>query len=135
MDRQRMATLALAVLGALLLANGVIMIAATAPWFAAVAKETGPLNEHLVRDVGAAYVATGAALLWAAFAPAQRRALSAVAAVFLVLHALGHVVEIATGRLGAHHWLEDLPGVFLPALVTLLVAATTRGAPPAHAPR
>ena len=81
-----------------------------------------PFNVHFVRDVGAAYVATGVALIWAAFRPEWRGPLVAVAAVFHVLHALGHVRETSSGDLGAHHWWTDLAGVYLPSLALLVLS-------------
>src|SRR5437773_650437 len=79
----------------------------------AAVPDTGPLNPHFVRDVGAAFVTIGAVLLLAA---PSRGVLLAVT-LFYVLHAAVHVTDLAAGRLDASHWLIDLPGVFLPALV------------------
>jgi hypothetical protein len=112
----------LAVLGALAALNGAWALFGAGHWFARVAADTGPLNVHFVRDVGAAYLTAGASLLGAAFRPAWRAPLTAAAACFLSLHALGHVFETAVGQLGSHHWLEDAPGVFLPALLVSALA-------------
>src|SRR6266487_2284882 len=90
------------ILGLLNLANGLWMLLAPAGWYLhlpAAVPDTGPLNPHFVRDVGAAFVTIGAVTL------------------FYVLHAVVHVTDLAAGRLDASHWLIDLPGVFLPALV------------------
>lgn len=112
----------LAVLGAGAILNALVMLASSERWFAAVAHHAGAFNVHLVRDVAFAYAATGLALLWAAFRPALRGPLCAVAGAFLLLHALGHVFETATGALPPAHWLEDAPGVYLPALVVVWIA-------------
>ena len=104
------------ILGWLNLANGLWMLLAPAGWYhhlPAAVPDTGPLNPHFVRDIGAAFVTIGAVLLLAA---PSRRVLLAVT-LFYVLHAVVHVTDLAAGRLGAEHWLIDLPGVFLPALV------------------
>jgi len=104
------------ILGLLNLANGLWMLLAPAGWYLhlpAAVPDTGPLNPHFVRDVGAAFVTIGAVLLLAA---PSRGVLLAVT-LFYVLHAVVHVTDLAAGRLGAEHWLIDLPGVFLPALV------------------
>jgi len=45
------------------------------------------------------------------------------AAVFYALHGLIHVFDLASVRLDAHHWLIDLPGVFLPAVVLGVLCA------------
>ncbi len=104
----------LLVFGVASLANGLWGMFAAPHWYANVAADTGPFNQHFVRDIGEAYGTVGGALIWAAFAPAWRGPLCGVAAMFLGLHAVGHVYEIAMGELDAHHWIEDLPGVFLP---------------------
>ena len=102
--------------------NGVWMLLDAGRWFGLIATATGDLNVHLVRDVGAAYVTVGVALVWAARRPGARLPLTATAAVFLGIHAVGHVFETATGALPADHWLADAPGVYLPALLTLALA-------------
>jgi len=112
----------LGVLGTLGMANGFWALFAANHWFTRIAADTGPLNVHFVRDVGAAYVTAGACLVFAALRPAWRAPLTASAACFLTLHALGHVFETATGQLGSHHWLEDSPGVFLPAILVSALA-------------
>lgn len=118
----RWLTIALRVIGAFAILNGVVMLLESVSWFGAVASDTGPINVHFVRDVGAAYCAAGVAVLWAAERPALRGALLTVASVFLGIHALAHVYEIATGALPVGHWVEDFPGVFLPAIVTTWAA-------------
>jgi hypothetical protein len=125
----RGATLALALLGAGFLGNGLWMLADAGPWFARIASETGAFNGHLVRDVGAAYAAAGVALVWGAARPELRGPLAAVAAVFLGIHALVHVVEAATGALPAGSWVADLPGVHLPALLVAGLALQALRAP------
>lgn len=51
-------------LGVFLGLNGVFMLAQPASWYAAVpgVLETGPLNTHFVRDIGAAYGLVGLGL-------------------------------------------------------------------------
>jgi hypothetical protein len=104
------------------LANGLAMLAAPEPWFARVAASTGAYNQHLVRDVGGAYVATGVAALWAARAPHWRAPLAAVAALFHGLHGVVHVLDVAAGRLPPAHLLEDLPTVYAPTLALIAIA-------------
>lgn len=111
------------VLGVGALANGVLMLFDSVDWFGAIATATGDLNVHLVRDVGEAFAAAGVALIWGGLRPAVRFPLSAVASVFFTLHAVGHVYETAVGELPHGSWLEDLPGVYLPALVVLHLTA------------
>ncbi len=81
-----------------------------------LAEYTGAPNAHLVRDVGAAYIAAGVALWWAALAPAWRAPLVTVAAVFLLLHAGGHLIDLFSGHVQWSHLLIDSIQVFLPAM-------------------
>jgi hypothetical protein len=122
--------LLLGILGLGSAGNGAWMLLDAAGWFARIAPDVAPFNVHFVRDVGAAYLATGAALLAAALRPAWRVPLVATALIFHGLHALGHLRETASGELAAFHWVEDLPGVHLPALVmfALLVVYARRPA-------
>jgi hypothetical protein len=116
----------LLVLGIGGIVNGLFMLFTSEGWFANVAADTGPFNVHLVRDVGAAYVTSGIASVWAARAPAWRLPLAASAALFLGLHGLIHVFEVATGVQPPLHLLEDFPGVYLPALLLAGIAYRSR---------
>ena len=106
--------------------NGVIMLVASEPWFTSIAADTGPFNVHLVRDVGAAYVTSGLATIWAARAPQWRTPLATAAALFLGLHGLVHVEEVLSGAKPPAHMLEDFPGVYLPALLLTAIALRSR---------
>jgi hypothetical protein len=106
------------ILGLGSLANGAWMLLAPASWYVGLpadVPDTGPFNEHFVRDIGAAFATLGLAFALAASRPAHQRAVLLAASAFLGLHALIHVADLASGRLPASHWLTDLPGVFLPA--------------------
>ena len=115
------------VLGIALAANGLVMLGAPESWYAAVpgVTQTGPFNPHFVRDIGAAYVVSGAALAWFTVDRAARAA-AVAAAAFLTLHALVHLWDAAAGREHAHQLLVDLPTVFLPAVLTVWIAATKK---------
>jgi uncharacterized protein YjeT (DUF2065 family) len=107
-------------LGLLLTANGFLMLVDPAGWYAMVpgVSETGPLNAHFVRDIGAAYLVTGVAI--AALALDARAAPAALAgALFLALHVLVHVFDAMAGRLHADHVFPDLVTVFAPAAIAL----------------
>ncbi len=113
------------------LGNAVWMLAAPADWYArlpAAVPDTGPLNEHFVRDIGAAFAMMSVALFAGVVRPALRVPALALVSLFYVLHALVHVTDTLAGRLPASHWLIDLPGVYLPAalLVVLTVWAARR---------
>lgn len=111
------------ILGLGLAANGLLMLAAPAEWYATVpgVTDTGPFNAHFVRDIGVAYLVAGAALCWFALDLAARPAALAGAA-FLALHALVHLWDAAAGREHAHQLLVDLPTVFLPPALALFLA-------------
>lgn len=106
--------------------NGLIMLFASEPWFASIAADTGPFNAHLVRDVGAAYVTSGIASIWAARVPRWRTPLATAAALFLGMHGLIHILEVASGVQPPVHLLEDFPGVYLPALLLAGIAVRSR---------
>jgi len=116
----------LLLLGAGGLVNGLFMLFTSEGWFARIAAYTGPFNVHLVQDVGAAYVTSGIASLWAARAPAWRVPLATSAALFLGIHGLIHVVEVLRGMQPPVHLLEDFPGVYLPALLLAGIALRAR---------
>jgi hypothetical protein len=135
MTAKRDAMFWLLVVSALLsTANAVWMLVDPQRWYhdlPAAVPDTGPFNEHFVRDIGAAFATMAVALYWAAFAPRWRPPLVAIAALFLVLHAALHVFDTARGFLDGHHWLLDLPGVYFPAVLLAVVAWRELRATPA----
>lgn len=114
-------------------ANGLWMLVDPAGWYAnlpAAVPDFGPLNEHFVRDIGAAYVTIGAALGCAAWIATARVLAVGLAALFSGLHALGHVHDTVRGFVGPEHWWIDFPGVYLPAIVlAVLTVVLARRAP------
>lgn len=107
-------------------ANGLWMLFAPHSWYRrlpAAVPDTGPLNLHFVRDLGAAFLTLGLAFCFAAPRAPQHRAVVLAATAFYFLHALIHVFDLLTGRLAPHHWLLDLPGVFLPAIALAILCA------------
>lgn len=108
------------VIGLGTLANGIWMLADPGHWYEglpAAVPHYGPLNVHFVRDIGCAFVTVAVALIWAARRPEVRFPLVTVAALFLGAHALLHIHDTSRGIVESHHWLMDLPGVYLPAVV------------------
>lgn len=112
------------ILPVLLAINGAAMMLAPAWWYQLVLGviETGPLNDHFVRDIGAAYLACALALGWAVRDPVRGFGVAVASATFLTLHAVIHLITPFCGT--ALPWpllARDFPGVFLPAIVSLLV--------------
>lgn len=110
---------ALILWGGLWLGNAFWMLADPAGWYAGIdgVANTGPYNPHFVRDIGMAYL-TLALLAFAAIRrPGHAVPLLGAGTLFLGLHALLHIWDIAAGRLPAEHVVMDMPGVFLPAFV------------------
>jgi uncharacterized protein YjeT (DUF2065 family) len=112
------------IFGLVNVANGLWMLFAPAGWYRdlpAGVPDTGPLNYHFVRDIGAAFLTIGVAFLASAPEAPRRRGVVLAAALFFVLHALIHVADLVTGRLPGSHWAIDFPGVFVPAIVLLVL--------------
>ena len=108
------------VLGILNLANGLWMLLSPEGWYyglPAAVPDTGPLNLHFVRDIGAAFATIGLAFCVAAPNARRHRGVLLGATAFYDLHALVHLADLFSGHLGHAHWLIDLPGVFLPATI------------------
>jgi uncharacterized protein YjeT (DUF2065 family) len=111
------------IVGLILIANGLTMLSDPDAWYALVpgVPQTGPLNPHFVRDIGAAYLVAGATLVWFAIDRAARPAAIAAAA-FLAIHALIHLWDAAAGREHAHQMLVDLSAVFVPPALAIWIA-------------
>ena len=104
------------------LANGGWMVISPQGWYTAVpgVTHTGPYNPHFILDIGFIYLATGAmlaaALVW------RRHAVPLVSgsAIWVVLHAVLHVVELGHGSAG--HALTEAAGVLAPAFLHVSIA-------------
>lgn len=109
------------VLGLLIGANGLWMVAAPLHWYAAIpgVAGTGPANPHFIRDIGCAFLVTALALLWLATAPRIAWPAALFGGVFLLLHAFVHVWDTAAGRESPHSLLGEIPTVIVPAFVAL----------------
>jgi hypothetical protein len=105
-------------------ANGVWMLLLPHSWyteFPADIPHTGPFNSHFVRDLGVAFIVVGLAFGWSALHLERSRPVHVALTIFLVGHASIHVADITMGHLPPSHWLIDLPGVFLPALIMIVL--------------
>ncbi|MDO8902543.1 MAG: hypothetical protein Q7V15_14445 [Phenylobacterium sp.] len=102
-------------------ANGLFMLWAPFDWYEATpgVVKTGPFNGHFVRDVGAAYLVCAVALAVSAWKPRKAWPALLAAGGFLSLHAGVHLSDTICGRSSLGDLARDLPGVFLPALLTV----------------
>ena len=112
--------------------NAVWMLVDPSHWYSdlpAGVPDFGDYNEHFVRDIGCAFLTFALALAWAAFRPAVRAPLVGISAVFFVAHAVLHIYDTARGFVEVGHWWLDLPGVYAPAvLLIVLTYRLNRGA-------
>ncbi len=113
------------IIGAAMIGNGIWMVTRAIEWFFLIPADmlaTGEPNGHLIRDVGFAYIVFGSALIWCAFQLQSRRPVFLMVSFFMVVHALGHVIEILIGLLPASHWWIDFPLVLFPGLMLGVLA-------------
>lgn len=86
--------LGLVVLGFMNLVNGLVMIAAPRAWYGLTSGVdlTGPMNFHFVRDIGLAFIASGAGLLAGARSGRTMATLALAGATWPGLHVIFHIV-------------------------------------------
>ncbi|MBX3480467.1 MAG: hypothetical protein KF842_08700 [Caulobacter sp.] len=120
-----------ALLGLMMAANGLAMLALPQAWYDSVpgVDLTGLFNPHFVRDIGMAYLTVAGGLAWFAWRPVQGWPALVGAATFLMLHAAIHVVTSACGPGPLAEVLRDFPGVYLPPLLTGWLALAARPKP------
>lgn len=106
------------------LGNGAWMLFAPAHWFAAIpgSSDTGPLNEHFVRDFGAVFLLIGVAALVMLARGSFSYAHHWCNTALFGLHAGVHAWELSVGRTHWHGAVRDFPLVFLPLLILLGLA-------------
>jgi hypothetical protein len=105
--------------------NGAWMLFFPLSWYTdlpAAVPHTGPFNPHFVRDLGVVFLVVGLAFGWSALNVNRSRLVHLALTAFYVGHALIHVTDIVAGRLPHSHWLVDMPGVFVPALIMIVLA-------------
>jgi hypothetical protein len=120
--------------------NGLFMLASPERWYFAVpgVTDTGPFNQHFVRDIGLIFLFIGTAFLVGAVLPRYRIVLWATPTSWLWGHALFHFWEVAVGICGPAVLVRDFPAVTLPAIIgtvlTFWVALEGRAAEGARTP-
>ena len=100
-------------------ANGLFMLVAPEPWYNLVpgVTDTGPFNQHFVRDIGIIQLFLGVAFGIGLWKPARRVELWGVATLWLIAHAVFHVWEVAVGICAPSTLVRDFPAVSMPALM------------------
>jgi hypothetical protein len=111
-------------MGLAALANGTFMLVSPEHWYFAVpgVTDTGPFNQHFVRDIGLIFLFMGTAFLVGAAKPQYRVALWAAPTLWLAAHALFHFWEVAVGICGPSVLVRDFPAVTLPAIIGAVLA-------------
>jgi hypothetical protein len=114
------------VLGLFAVLNAAVLLTVPRSWFMSVpgVVDMGPFNPHLVRDLGAAALVVGLVLVWHAISRLPPVSGLWAAAGMFSFHALIHLSEDLTGARSMRAALvQDLPLVYLPALLTICLAA------------
>ncbi len=106
-------------LGANWLVNGVWMTWAPRHWFDHMpqAPQTGPLNEHFIRDYGSVFILIGVAVVISLARSSFTRGKHLWVLWFFVAHASLHVWDMAAGRLGHDHLTSGFLLVLIPVVV------------------
>ena len=87
----------------------------------------GPFNLHFIRDVGLAFLASGAALLWGAWT--CNRGVAIAGALWPAMHGVFHVsIQIGRGLPGDLVMWFDFLAVIAPAFLALFAALKLKGA-------
>jgi hypothetical protein len=90
-----MTRIILAGIGLFHLSNGLFMVADPGGWYFGTpgVSRTGPMNHHFIVDVGLAFSASGAGLLFVFRGGRAAAAFVSAGATWPALHALFHIVE------------------------------------------
>ena len=124
MDNNRVLRGGLLLLGIPNLLNGVYALTAPRSWFDTFGVGgLGGFNDHLVRDVGEAFIATSLLVLWAAIVLSRPIIYAALGTwlVFNVPHFVNHLVERDSTTLDAYIGAIVALGVNVGLAVLLLV--------------
>lgn len=107
---------------AFLAANGAFMLVSPVTWYYSIDSVplSGPLNEHFVRDIGCAYLASGCGVLLGVLRREWLVPGAITALVFIGGHALVHLVESLAGQAGGLG-VVDMVGIYGPPLVLAAV--------------
>ncbi|HSC35121.1 MAG TPA: hypothetical protein VLG45_07590 [Thermodesulfobacteriota bacterium] len=119
--------------------NGIFMIIAPETWYELIpgVTDTGPFNQHFIRDIGIIQLFLGVAFGVGMIRPELRVGLWAAATLWLIAHAVFHLWEVAVGICTPSVILRDFPAVSLPAIIgvalTLWAINSSRAGRAVHA--
>ena len=115
--------------------NGLFMLLVPAVWYEGLpgVTDTGPFNQHFIRDIGIINLFLAAAFVVGLIRPELRVVLWAAATLWLSAHAVFHLWEVAVGICSPSVIPRDFPAVHLPAIIG--VALTIWAIRNAHATR
>jgi hypothetical protein len=77
---------------------------------------------HFIRDIGCAYLVAGLSVIWLGRAPQLAWPAALAIGTFLGLHALVHLYDFFIGHESARNLIEDVPAIFLPAVLVIWLA-------------
>ena len=98
---ERFVPIGLALLGAVQVLTGVVMLADAGFFYEQVAS-FAPENGHFIRDIGTYTLALGAGLLWSIRAPSWRLPLLWVGLLQFGLHAVNHLFDVDATAKDSH---------------------------------
>ncbi|CAF3253059.1 unnamed protein product [Rotaria socialis] len=111
------------VIGLINILSAVWMLIAPEHWYYNLpvgVPEPGPLNIHFIRDIGCTFLVLGFGLLAGGFYFIEfRLPLFTMNTLFYMFHMSVHIHEVVSGRLRMGIFWNDLPSIYLPAVVTL----------------
>ena len=125
----RLVQVIIALVAALILANGIFMMFDPIGWYEAVGtvKATGPANAHFIKDIGIANIGAAVLLGYAAANPALRWGSALVGNIWLAAHGVLHIQEVVSGICSPDIFWRDAPGVLGPPLLVFLAVGIQLG--------
>jgi hypothetical protein len=126
----RIAQLLIAIAALFALLNGAFMLGDPFGWYQAVGtvKFTGPPNQHFIRDIGIAFLASGVMLAYSSWYPSGRWMAALAGSLFLAAHGALHIYEVLTGICAQDIFWKDAPGVLGPPLMVWIALGILFGA-------
>ncbi len=111
--------------GSINILSALWMLIAPSNWYyhlLASVPEYGPLNIHFVRDIGCVFLLLGCGLIVGGFLLMEfSLPLFTMNTLFYMLHMFVHIYEVVSGRVRMEIFWVDLPGIYVPALLTFIL--------------